>query len=83
MPIVPVFSGDHYTYTQMTDLMKERDDPEKAAAVKAAFGQNLIDINNAQHVAKATAKNCMSPPSSASQVVEEEPRTRVKTRGEV
>jgi hypothetical protein len=58
VPIVPIFSGDHYTYTQMTDLMKKGsqklDDPEKAAAVKAAFGQNLIDVNNAQHVAKCS-----------------------------
>ena len=26
-----------------------RDDPEKAAAVKAAFGENLIDANNGDH----------------------------------
>ena len=29
--------------------MKLRDDAEKQAAVKAAFGENLIDVNNAQH----------------------------------
>ena len=49
VPIVPVFSGEHYTYSGMTDLMKLRDDAEKQAAVKAAFGENLIDVNNAQH----------------------------------
>ena len=26
-----------------------RDDPEKAAAGKAAFGENLIDANNGDH----------------------------------
>ena len=30
-------------------LDAHRDDPEKAAAVKAAFGENLIDANNGDH----------------------------------
>ena len=26
-----------------------KDDPEKGAAVKAAFGENVIDVNNGDH----------------------------------
>ena len=31
-----------------------RDDPEKAAAVKAAFGENLLDANNGEHAEQVT-----------------------------
>ena len=56
VPIVPVFSGEHNTYQAMLDLMKLRDDAEKAAAVKAAFGENLLDINSAQHADSVMVK---------------------------
>ena len=49
MPIVPVFSGDHYTRKSIIDLMEQKSDPEKKEAVKAAFGENLIDVNNGDH----------------------------------
>jgi hypothetical protein len=29
--------------------MEQRSDPEKKEAVKAAFGENLIDVNNGDH----------------------------------
>ena len=49
VPIVPVFSGDHYTRKSIIDLMEQKADPEKKEAVKAAFGENLIDVNNGDH----------------------------------
>ena len=50
VPIVPVFSGEDYPRKTILALLDaHRDDPEKAAAVKAAFGENLIDANNGDH----------------------------------
>ena len=50
VPIAPVFSGEHYTRKSILDLLDaNKGDPTKAAAVKAAFGENLIDINNGDH----------------------------------
>ena len=50
MPIVPVFSGEDYPRKTILALLDaHRDDPEKAAAVKAAFGENLLDVNNGEH----------------------------------
>ena len=49
MPIVPVFSGDHYTRKSIIDLMEQKSDPKKKEAIKTAFGQNLIDVNNGDH----------------------------------
>ena len=42
----------HQDYPRKTILAlldAHRDDPGKAAAVKAAFGENLIDANNGDH----------------------------------
>ena len=55
MPIVPVFSGDHYTRKSIIDLMEQKADPEKKEAVKAAFGENLIDVNNGDHADEVLA----------------------------
>ena len=46
MPIVPVFSGEDFLRKVILGLMEQKSDPEKKAAVKAAFGENLIDLNN-------------------------------------
>ena len=40
---------DYPRKTILALLDAHRDDPEKAAAVKAAFGENLIDANNGDH----------------------------------
>ena len=55
VPIVPVFSGDHYTRKSIIDLMEQKSDPEKKEAVKAAFGENLIDVNNGDHADEVLA----------------------------
>ena len=50
MPIVPVFSGEDYPRKTILALLDaHKDDPEKGAAVKAAFGENVIDVNNGDH----------------------------------
>ncbi len=55
VPIVPVFSGEDYGKKQILGLLDQnRDDPEKAAAVKAAFGENLLDANNGEHAEQVT-----------------------------
>ena len=55
VPIVPVFSGEDYPRKTILALLDaHRDDPEKAAAVKAAFGENLIDANNGEHAEQVT-----------------------------
>ena len=55
MPIVPVFSGEDYGKKQIMILLDQnKDDPEKAAAVKAAFGENLLDANNGEHAEQVT-----------------------------
>ena len=55
VPIVPVFSGEDYPRKTILALLDaHRDDPEKAAAVKAAFGENLIDVNNGEHADSVT-----------------------------
>ena len=59
VPIVPVFSGEHHLRSAMLVLLDEKEDPEKAAAVKAAFDENLIDINNGDH-ADTVAKDLNS-----------------------
>ena len=48
VPIVPVFSSDHYTMNGILAL-NDKSNPETKEAVKAAFGENLIDVNSAQH----------------------------------
>ena len=45
VPIVPVFSSEHYTRNSILALMKLRDDPEKGEAVKVCFKENLVDVN--------------------------------------
>ena len=55
MPIVPVFSGEDYGKKQILGLLDQnRDNPEKAAAVKAAFGENLLDAHNGEHTDQVT-----------------------------
>ena len=51
----PVFSGEHYVRKQILDLLNARSDPEKAAAVTAAFAENLIDVNNGDHADEVLA----------------------------
>ena len=54
--VVPVFSGEHYVRRKhILDLLNARSDPEKAAAVTAAFGENLIDVNNGDHADEVLA----------------------------
>ena len=36
-------------------MLTARSDPEKAAAVTAAFGENLIDVNNGDHADEVLA----------------------------
>ena len=48
VPIVPVFSGEDFTRKSILAL-KDKADPTTFAAVKAAFMENLIDINNGDH----------------------------------
>ena len=55
VPVVPVFSGEHYVRKQILDLLNARSDPEKAAAVTAAFAENLIDVNNGDHADEVLA----------------------------
>ena len=40
---------------QILDLLNARSDPEKAAAVTAAFAENLIDVNNGDHADEVLA----------------------------
>ena len=54
VPIVPVYSGEDYVKKQILGLLDERDDPEKAVAVKAAFVENLLDANNGEHAEQVT-----------------------------
>lgn len=50
VPIIPVFAGEHHTYSQILGLNDAlRSDSEKRAAVRAAFGENLIDVHNPSH----------------------------------
>ena len=49
MPIVPVFSGEDFLRKVILGLMEQKSDPKKKEAIKAAFGQNLIDVNNGDH----------------------------------
>ena len=45
----------HYVRKQILDLLNARSDPEKAAAVTAAFAENLIDVNNGDHADEVLA----------------------------
>ena len=46
---------EHYVRKQILDLLNARSDPEKAAAVTAAFAENLIDVNNGDHADEVLA----------------------------
>ena len=55
VPIVPVYSGEDYGKKQITSLLdNNKDDPVKAVAVSAAFGENLLDANNGEHTDQVT-----------------------------
>ena len=54
VPIVPCFSGEHYVRKNILAL-NDRSDAETAAAVNAAFGENLIDVNNGDHSDQVTS----------------------------
>ena len=54
VPIVPVFSSDHYTMDGILAL-NDKSNPETKEAVKAAFGENLIDVNNGDHADEVLA----------------------------
>ena len=53
IPIVPVYSGQRYSSSQIKALIKPAfADDTKCAAAKALFRENLIDVLNPEHNAQ-------------------------------